>query len=138
MLEGLIYFLFNNLADLILVVYGECENCSFLEKQAVAHVYLNRLESDYKFRSVEEDFKGYTREMKITNKLEREAFKESVKASLRAVYDHFVNLKDPTNGAIFFALKEKYGNIDMSKIFGVNVEPVELPNNFKHMFFRIK
>lgn len=138
MLEGLIYFLFNNLADLILVVYGECENCSFLEKQAVAHVYLNRLESDYKFRSVEEDFKGYTREMKITNKLEREAFKESVQAALRAIYDHYVSQKDLTDGAVFFALKEKYGNIDMSKIFGVEVEPVEISNNFKHMFFRIK
>ncbi|MGQ4834690.1 MAG: hypothetical protein ACP6IS_12465 [Candidatus Asgardarchaeia archaeon] len=122
------------LADLILVVWGEAENCCFEEKKWVAHVVLNRLKKPNKFRSIEEDFKGYTRPLKITNKLERRAFKECVEASLSALYETKLNI-DPTDGAVFFALKD---NIDYSKAFRVDVEMVETPKNFKHYFFKLR
>lgn len=123
------------LADLILIVWGECENCCFEEKQWVAHVVLNRLKEPNKFRSIEKDFKGYTRHLKITNKLERKAFKECVSAVIHALIDDRIMKLDPTNGAVFFALKD---DIDYSKTFGVDVEMVKAPKNFKHYFFKLR
>ena len=120
-----------------LIVHGEAEECDFLEKKWVAHVILNRMKEPEKFRSLEKDFKGFTRPMKITNRIERIAFIESVDAVIQAMMERFINI-DPTHGAVFFATKEYIRNKDPTKIFGVLVEEVETPNSFKHRFFRLK
>lgn len=122
---------------IVLIVHGEAESCTIEEKKWIAHVVLNRLRAPEQFRSIEDDFKGLKRKMKIENRIERMAFIESIDAVIQAILESFINI-DPTHGAVFFATKKLFHNKDPSSVFGAPVVEVETPEYFQHRFFKLK
>jgi len=126
-----------NIGLISLIVHGEAENCSYEEKKWIAHVILNRLSQPYLFRSLEKDFKGLSRRIKIENNLERQAFIDSINAVLEAIEEHKLKI-DPTQGATFFAVKKFIRNKDPTVVFGVLVEEVNTPESFAHVFFKLR
>lgn len=126
-----------NRGKIALIVHGEAEECPFEEKVWIVHVILNRLKQPHKFRDLSQDFHGYTRKMKITNAIERQAFEDSINAVFEALEERKYGF-DPTQGAVFFATKKYMKDKDPAKVFGVLVEEVYTPRDFLHAFYRLR
>ncbi|MHA1228410.1 MAG: hypothetical protein ACTSPV_16900 [Candidatus Hodarchaeales archaeon] len=128
------------IAEMILAVFGEAENCSFEEKKWIACVILNRVLSEkFKFNPIEKDFQGYKRKMIISNEIERQAFKEVVKACIEACNDRMYFNWDDSKGAYFFVRKNLYSEKEFQKKLGIKhiIKKIEAPEWFKHDFYTI-
>ena len=129
-----------SLGDIILIVHGEAEGCSFEEKMWIAHTLLNRERYEYEhlknyFRDPYVDYHGASRKWKISNIIERRAFVETCNACFKALADHLAGV-DPTNGAVYFATKRCLRGHDPTDFFG-DVEEITVPGYFQHRFFRV-
>lgn len=121
----------NYFSTIQIQVYGEQENCTYEEKMYVQVVAWSRLmEKHIKFNPIEKDFKGYNRKMYITNEIEKQQFKDQIDQT----FEQYVKLK---RGEIermhFFNLKTS-GTLP-STVYAI--KEVEVPNYFKHRFFKI-
>lgn len=117
-------------AKLILAVFGECENCSYFEKILVACVGWNRFRKRKFFNSIEKDFFGYKRNIKIDNPLSRESFIDTVKAVKDArILTH--EMKPKFSEIYFFNL---HGQLPKTRL---EVKEIFFKKETKHHFFAI-
>ena len=118
-------------AKLIIATMGEAESCSFFEKFLIACVGWNRwlYQKKYKFNSIEQDFLGYRREIKI-NEVSRLAMEDSIKVVDRAFVELNANKNSEYSKIFFFNLSGH----KPSTIF--DVEEVKFENT-QHHFFKI-
>ena len=113
------------------IVQGEAEGQSLEEKVFVALTIVNRtLQNEIKFQSIEEDYLGQSRKLKVTNPVERRQMEESINAVLIALELH--KRREDLRDIYFF---NNHGKKPSS---WYKVEEVDLSEfNFKHYFFRI-
>ena len=146
------------ISSLAIVIMGEGEGVSAKEKKWIAHSLLNRL--NYPLRvfdpidndndnlpdleDILKDFDGYKRSFAVTNKIEREALKTSIKIAIECFNEYQLGI-DPTNNSVFFITKlayNKYKNEGktLNDIFTryYNLEITnDLNDNFQHVFVKL-
>ena len=117
------------IGECIRMIWNEARNCTYEEKQYIASVYWNRLNSKLKFNKPKADFLGLQKNVVIqTNDIDELAFEECVSAALMTQTEK-IRKEIGTNDFIFFNLsgemKNKYYKLEKFK-----------KNNFKHTFYK--